>query len=199
VDPCQIHCFSENLIALGIEPGTSGARTRKCDHHHRAGHNNNNNNLISGGCCFYSPEPHVLRVFVGCGRSSIKLVKVQGARCPFTPIIHIKALCQIKRTVRSPSLHYTEGSHVRREVTNQDSEIIQLRRFILVLATRAPPCDAGWSVCVCSLLEDRMRRGGNLGRGCYYSMSQNICTHTHFKHRYAVAALTPVVLRRSFA
>jgi hypothetical protein len=30
--PFQIHCYSENLAALGIEPGTSGSAARKSDH-----------------------------------------------------------------------------------------------------------------------------------------------------------------------
>jgi hypothetical protein len=30
--PFQIHCYAENLVALGIEPGTSGITARNCDH-----------------------------------------------------------------------------------------------------------------------------------------------------------------------
>jgi hypothetical protein len=30
--PFQTHCYSENLIAPGIELGTSGSATRKSDH-----------------------------------------------------------------------------------------------------------------------------------------------------------------------
>jgi hypothetical protein len=30
--PFQNHYFSENLVAPGIEPGTSGSVTRDCDH-----------------------------------------------------------------------------------------------------------------------------------------------------------------------
>jgi hypothetical protein len=30
--PFQIHYFSENLVALGIEPGTSGSIARNSDH-----------------------------------------------------------------------------------------------------------------------------------------------------------------------
>jgi hypothetical protein len=30
--PFQTHCYSENLVAPGIEPGTSGTAARKSDH-----------------------------------------------------------------------------------------------------------------------------------------------------------------------
>jgi hypothetical protein len=30
--PFQTHCYSENLVALGIEPGTSGLAARNSDH-----------------------------------------------------------------------------------------------------------------------------------------------------------------------
>jgi hypothetical protein len=32
VDPFQTHYFSENLVAPGIEPGTSGSVARNSDH-----------------------------------------------------------------------------------------------------------------------------------------------------------------------
>jgi hypothetical protein len=32
VDPFQTHYFSENLVAAGIEPGTSGSVARNSDH-----------------------------------------------------------------------------------------------------------------------------------------------------------------------
>jgi hypothetical protein len=32
VDPVPDHHFSENLVARGIEPGTSGSVAKNCDH-----------------------------------------------------------------------------------------------------------------------------------------------------------------------
>jgi hypothetical protein len=32
VDPVPAHCYSENLAAPGIKPGTSGSAARKSDH-----------------------------------------------------------------------------------------------------------------------------------------------------------------------
>jgi hypothetical protein len=61
--PFQTHCYSENLVAPGIEPGTSGSAARNSDHYtteavlltltlslsHTTNNNNNNNKAAVPG------------------------------------------------------------------------------------------------------------------------------------------------------